>query len=1012
MSSKAFLGYSIQLFALLANRFPLLIYGNVRDFIRNILLREFSPQVVEQHMQTFQGLYQQYSQTRVMAEGDRQIREILWETIAKINRDISKRNKFHMLIRLMLFERLLLQYLNGDEDAGEFENILIRLAGDFHINENEFDNCRNFIAGRLYNIKDKGSLLILGPKKSAGLRIEYQQIPQMKGQIIFLYIKSIRLIAFYHHGNDILYLNDRNLYADHIYVFQRGFSIHGPSLESISYNQVLRRFCSVNEYKINIEVNDLEYRFKGSNRGIHTLSLKMQSGEMIGMIGRSGTGKSTLLNLLNGSLVPLKGEIRINTYDIQKDKYSLNGLIGFVPQDDLLVEELSVFRNLYINAQLCFSNLSAGALTEKVNNLLMEMNLYDVQDLKVGNPLNKFISGGQRKKLNIALELIREPWILYADEPTSGLSSTDSEEIMNFLSDQALSGRVVMVNVHQPSSDIFKLFDRIIVMDVEGYPVYFGDPAGAITYFNDENGKELSLADSCNTCGNLNPESIFRALEEKQIDEFGELTSQRKTSPEQWHQRFLSTIHNTGSEQVKLLPPSQLHQPNAISQFMIFSFRNFLTKIANRSYVIIALGISPVLALILALLCRSGSEENRNLYSFGANDNIPAFLFMSVIVALFIGLIISAEEIIRDRKILLRESFLRLSKVSYLHSKIVYLFALSAVQTFLYVIISNHILGMENMVWRFWLILFSTSCLANMMGLVISSLFHSVVVIYVMVPLLIVPQILLSGVVVNFEKLNENVTSRHYVPFVGDLMASRWSYEAMLISQFRYNDFERNFYGIEKPLSNYEFDYLFVIPEIKNKLQDRHIRTDSLEMEQSRFILNEMHVLNSHYPQHAVPLIRQSKLPADERLRLEKHLDRLSMLLSKKISYLTTKKDSMVHIISKNEGGTQAYLDFKNRNYNHKLSELMLNRQSLVPYVMSGNEMVRKIEPVFEISASLWGRAPFLAADKRIGNATIPTTWFNIAVLWLMLSVMYLFLILTNRKVRMHYPRLFILRNK
>ena len=1012
MSSKAFLGYSIQLFALVANRFPILIYSNVRDFTRNILLREFSIQVVERHMQSFHDLYQQYAQIRSTPGGDLQIRDILWETLANINREISKRNKFHLLIRLMLFEQFLLQYLRDDEDSAEFGNILTRLAEQFHINENEFTNCRNFIAGRLYNIKDKGNLLIMGPQKPASLRIEYQQEPRMRGQLIFLYIKSIQLIAFYQHGNDILYLNDRNVFADHIYVFQRGHSIHGPNLEAVSYNQVLRKFCSGNEHKIIIEVNDLEYRFRGSNRGIHTLSLNMQSGELIGMIGRSGTGKSTLLNLLNGNLVPLKGNTRINTYDIQKDKDNLNGLIGFVPQDDLLVEDLSVYRNLYINAQLCFANLSTGALREKVNNLLMEMNLYDVKDMKVGNPLNKFISGGQRKKLNIALELIREPWILYADEPTSGLSSTDSEEIMNILSEQALSGRVVMVNVHQPSSDIFKLFDRIIVMDVEGYPVYFGDPAGAITYFNHENGKEISLADSCNTCGNLNPESIFRALEEKQIDEFGELTSQRKTSPEQWHKLFLSSLHKPGHEQMNLLPPSQLHQPSAIRQFMIFFIRNFLTKIANRTYIILALGISPVLALILALLCRSGIEENSSLYSFGANDNIPSFLFMNVIVALFVGLVISAEEIIRDRKILLRESFLRLSKASYLHSKIVYLFALSAVQTFLYVLISNKILGMENMLWRFWLILFSTSCLANMMGLVISSLFRSVVVIYVMVPLLIVPQILLSGVVVNFDKLNEKVTSRHYVPFVGDLMASRWSYEAMLVSQFRYNNFERNFYGVEKRLSNYGFDYLFVIPEIKNKLQDRQIRTDSLEMEQNLFIRNEVQGLNSHYPLFAFPLSRQIQLSAVDRLRLEKHLDRLSRLLSKKINNLTAQKDSVIHLLLKKTGGTQAYLDFKNRNYNHKLSELMLNRQSLVPYIISGNEMIRKIEPVYEISESVCGRAPFLAADKKIGKATIPTTLFNIAAIWLMLCVMYRMLIFTNRNAQLTHRKRRIKRDK
>ena len=136
---------------------------------------------------------------------------------------------------------------------------------------------------------------------------------------------------------------------------------------------------------------------------------------------------------------------------------------------------------------------------------MVDLDLYDVRNLKVGSPLNKFISGGQRKKLNIALELIREPWILFADEPTSGLSSSDSEEIMQLLTEQTSKGRLVVVNIHQPSSDIFKLFDKIIVLDKEGYPVYFGNPLDSIPYFNDFNQRISTTADFCNVCENINP---------------------------------------------------------------------------------------------------------------------------------------------------------------------------------------------------------------------------------------------------------------------------------------------------------------------------------------------------------------------------------------------------------------------------------------------------------------------------------------------------------------------------
>src|SRR5690606_10976686 len=115
--------------------------------------------------------------------------------------------------------------------------------------------------------------------------------------------------------------------------------------------------------------------------------------------------------------------------------------------------------------------------------MLLTLGLADSRDLKVGNPLEKTISGGQRKRLNIALELIREPSVLFVDEPTSGLSSRDSENIMDLLKELALKGKLVFAVIHQPSSDIFKMFDKLIIMDTGGYPIYYGNPVDSIIYF-------------------------------------------------------------------------------------------------------------------------------------------------------------------------------------------------------------------------------------------------------------------------------------------------------------------------------------------------------------------------------------------------------------------------------------------------------------------------------------------------------------------------------------------------
>ncbi len=115
--------------------------------------------------------------------------------------------------------------------------------------------------------------------------------------------------------------------------------------------------------------------------------------------------------------------------------------------------------------------------------LLNSIGLYEAKDLKVGSPLEKTISGGQRKRLNIALELIREPSVLFVDEPTSGLSSRDSENIMDLLKELALKGKVIFVVIHQPSSDIFKMFDKLLILDLGGRPIYYGNPVDGVLYF-------------------------------------------------------------------------------------------------------------------------------------------------------------------------------------------------------------------------------------------------------------------------------------------------------------------------------------------------------------------------------------------------------------------------------------------------------------------------------------------------------------------------------------------------
>ena len=163
-----------------------------------------------------------------------------------------------------------------------------------------------------------------------------------------------------------------------------------------------------------------------------------------------------MLNVLNGHLNPSQGEVLINNVNLHKQTAEVEGIIGYIPQDDFLIEDLTVYENLYYAARLCFGDVSLEEIEKLVAKTLSSLGLTEIRDLKVGTPLEKIISGGQRKRVNVGLELLREPQVLFVDEPTSGLSSRDSENIMDLLKELSLKGKLVFVVIHQPSSDIFK----------------------------------------------------------------------------------------------------------------------------------------------------------------------------------------------------------------------------------------------------------------------------------------------------------------------------------------------------------------------------------------------------------------------------------------------------------------------------------------------------------------------------------------------------------------------------
>jgi hypothetical protein len=228
----------------------------------------------------------------------------------------------------------------------------------------------------------------------------------------------------------------------------------------------------------------------------------------------------------------------------------------------------------------------------------------------------------------------------------------------------------------------------------------------------------------------------------------------------------------------------------------------------------------PLLGLILSYIIRYIADPSSNVYIFRENENIPVYIFMSIIVALFLGLTASAEEIFRDRRMLRREHFLNLSRSSYLVSKMLILAFISALQAFLFLAVANPVLGIKGLFFSYWLAFFATAFCANMIGLNISSALDSAIAIYIVIPILMIPMMILSGAMFPFDKLNRTLARADRVPFIAEIMPTRWTYEALMVRQFKGNEYGRRVYPLKKQISISDFNTIYRIPRMTEALDN------------------------------------------------------------------------------------------------------------------------------------------------------------------------------------------------
>jgi ABC transport system ATP-binding/permease protein len=1012
--SEEILKALMELFALIVKQDSGILM-NEREYVSEFLNKQLTSETVTEYLALFDehaGPVKDVSLRKESSAPSVKDSVKIFGICKKINRTLNQEQKVVVLMRLYELVNTSRQF------TLQRMNIINTVAEVFKISSFEFAAIEQFVKNDNADDLNNPTILVLFPGKDECELCKKLVTGYQNTQIFILRVASVDLYFIRYISTDQLYLNGLPIRSGHVYTFAKGGSIKSQQGHSIYYSDISSSFLSdIIIHKISFTVENLTYQFREGISAVDNVSFSIEEGKLIGIMGASGSGKTTLMNLMSGIQKPTSGSVKINGLDVAKENESLEGVFGYVPQDDLLIEDLTVFENLFYAASQCFRDKSKAEISTLVDQTLSNLGLLEKRGLKVGSPFNKVISGGQRKRLNIALELIREPLVLFLDEPTSGLSSRDSENLMDLLRDLTLKGKLIFTVIHQPSSEIFKMFDKVVILDQGGCMAYFGNPVDSVIYFKTIDAQINSNQGECPSCGNVNPETIFNIIETQVVDEFGKYTEKRKVRPNEWASSFRSKHPFVQVAEIKENPYKNLQRPGLLKQLLIYFSRDLKSKIANRQYILLTLLEAPILGFVLSFIIRYIPDPDSKVYIFSENENIPIYIFMSLIVALFLGLTISAEEIFRDRKILKRERFLNLNRNSYLLSKVAILILISAIQSLLFIAIANPILGIKGMFFHYWLALFTTAFCANMLGLNISASFNSAITIYIVIPLLIIPMMVLSGAMFSFDKLNRTIGNVDKVPMIAELMPTRWTYEALIVSQFkdnRYSTIQYNkdgdtYFMLKKRISEADFNKVLLIKALRDALettlieyrsnpkklgnnQNIILKNPSRHFSKLQLIKNELEKMSAVFNVPAfnyMSALTPYEFNPGVADSLSKYLDRIDKRFSKISNSANDRIDRFKNLYD------LKLKKLENDYYNYRLEEIVTKPYERKKILVYNNTLVQKIDPVYldpYRKGLLSFRTHFYAPSKYIFGIKTDTFSFNIALV--LLSSVFLYLML------------------
>ncbi len=551
-------------------------------------------------------------------------------------------------------------------------------------------------------------------------------------------------------------------------------------------------------------------------RLLDDVSFKALPGDMIALMGPSGAGKTTLLLALNGYLPPTSGVVRINGEDLYNIYDNLRGSIGYVPQDDLVHPELTVFEAVKYSAKFRLPpDYSEAEIDARVEQTIKDLGLEGVKNLQIGKPEKKILSGGQRKRVNIALELVTDPVILFLDEPTSGLAADDTTALITLLHDLTkATGKTIIMTIHQPAKDEFEKFTHCFIMGYGGVPMFFGpNRPDAYRFFGTWKERQRQPNDIDN------PRDMFEMIAQRERVVFDRMKmtdpnvprgTARKASAIEWRGEYYSNNNPTyskmysgrreiGTGQGQRGVPER--RATTSGQLGLLLSRYFKTKIRDTSGTAIMLAQAPIIGVLLAIVfgwqekaipawCLGALQELSRKFGGGTSsgdimksmtatsDNTGAVFFL-VVAAVWFGTSNAAREIVAERAIYLRERMVNLGLLNYVLSKYILLAFFCIIQCTVLLGIVFFALGFHGGPAAFLLQLVSlvtTSLSAVALGLLLSTVVTSSEAAMALTPIALIPQVVLGGLMVPM------TTVPHLKPLMM-VIPARWGFEGAIVPQ-------------------------------------------------------------------------------------------------------------------------------------------------------------------------------------------------------------------------------------